>query len=201
MTPRNQPRRPIVLVELSPSGGLFQFAVHLGQALAAEGHRVVLLTGPDPELDATADGFEIRPVLPTWHPADGEVRSRLFLRLRRLLRAGQLVLAWLVLGVHLVRMQPRAVLWSYWRFTFEPIFVRVITALLPRTTVGIVAHEPLPRSDAKDTSKPKSGRLLEAAFGAAWQCMDVVFVLGEDTRDVVRQHWRPQGAGDRDPSW
>ena len=191
MTAPRTPRRPIVLVEFSPSGGLFQFAVQLGDALATEGEHAILLTGPEPELTATQDAFEIRSVLPTWHPADHELHSPTLRRVRRVLRAGQLVLAWLVLGAHLARMQPRAVLWSHWRFTFEPLFVRVIRVLLPRTTLGIVAHEPLPRSDARDTSTPKSGRLLEASFGAAWRCLDVAFVLGEDPREVVLRHWRP----------
>ena len=39
----------VALVEFNPSGGLFQFAVQLGEALADRGHRVELLTGPDPE--------------------------------------------------------------------------------------------------------------------------------------------------------
>jgi glycosyltransferase involved in cell wall biosynthesis len=186
-------RGPIVFVEFSPSGGLFQFAVQMGDALAAAGHRVVLLTGPKPEIDSAQPGFDIRPVLPTWHPADSAVRPSTFRLLRRAVRAGQLVLAWLVLTWHLMRIHPRAVLWSNWRFTFEPMFVVLIARILRGSILGIIAHEPLPRSDAKDTSTPRSGRLLTAAFGAAWRQMDVVFVLGPRTRDVVLQHWEPAG--------
>ncbi|WP_131813082.1 glycosyltransferase, partial [Mycolicibacterium fortuitum] len=86
---------------------------------------------------------------------------------------------------------PRAVLFSQWRFTFEPWFVVAICKVVPRTVFGIIAHEPLPRSDAKDTSKPKEGRLLQASFAAAWRQMDVVFVLGPQTRQIVIDHWRP----------
>ncbi len=86
--------RPIVLVEFSPSGGLFQFAVQLGDALAAAGHRVELLTGPRPELGPTASWFRIRPVLPTWHPGgDAAPLPRLQHLARRAGRAGQLVLS------------------------------------------------------------------------------------------------------------
>lgn len=186
-------REPIVLVEFSPSGGLFQFAVQMGNALAAAGHRVVLLTGPEPELDSTQQGFEIRPVLPTWHPTDSVVRSSAFRLMRRAVRAGQLVLSWLVLTWHLLRIRPRAVLWSHWRFTIEPLFVVFISTVLRGSLLGIIAHEPLPRSDAKDTSTPKSGRLLTGSFKAAWRRMDVAFVLGPQTRDVVLQHWQPPG--------
>lgn len=186
-------RGPIVLVEFSPSGGLFQFAVQMGDALAAAGRQVVLLTGPKPEIDSAQPGFEIRPVLPTWHPADSAVRASAVRRLRRAVRAGQLVLAWLVLIWHLLRIRPGAVLWSNWRFTFEPMFVVLIAKIVRGSILGIIAHEPLPRSDAKDTSTPKSGRLLTVAFGAAWRQMDVVFVLGPRARDAVLQRWDPAG--------
>ncbi|PYE20218.1 glycosyltransferase involved in cell wall biosynthesis [Williamsia limnetica] len=185
--------RPIVLVEFSPSGGLFQFAVQLGQALARRGERVILLTGPNPEFTSSQPGFTIKSSLPTWHPADTEVLSKPLRLARRGLRAGQLMVAWLVLAAVLLRIRPRAVLWSHWRFTFEPMFVVLITHLVRKSTFGIVAHEPLPRSDARDTSTPKSGRLVDAAFAAAWRRMDVAFVLGPRTREVVLEHFEPGG--------
>lgn len=190
------PKRPIVLVEFSPSGGLFQFAMQLGDALAATGEQVELLTGPEPELASTQPGFTVRPVLPTWHPkdpADGGPTSRVLRTARRGWRAAKLMLAWLVLGWYLVRIRPSAVLWSHWRFSFEPLFVVLIAAVLRNVTLGIVAHEPLPRSDAKNTSQPKSGRFFSFAFGAAWRRMDVAFTLGPQTRDLVLEHWQPRG--------
>lgn len=189
-------KRPIVLVEFSPSGGLFQFAMQLGDALAATGEKVELLTGPEPELAATQPGFTVRPVLPTWHPkdpADGGPTSRVLRTARRGWRAGKLMLAWVVLGWYLVRIRPSAVLWSHWRFSFEPLFVVLIAAILRNVTLGIVAHEPLPRSDAKNTSRPKSGPFFAFAFGAAWRRMDVAFTLGPQTRDLVLEHWQPRG--------
>ena len=189
-------RRPIVLVEFSPSGGLFQFAMQLGDALAATGEMVVLLTGPEPELAPTQAGFTVRPVLPTWHPkdpADGAPTSRVLRTARRGWRAAKLMLAWVVLGWYLVRIRPSAVLWSHWRFSFEPLFVVLIAAVLRNVTLGIVAHEPLPRSDAKETAQPKSGQFFDFAFGAAWRQMDVAFTLGPQTRNLVLEHWQPRG--------
>jgi glycosyltransferase involved in cell wall biosynthesis len=185
--------RPIVLVEFSPSGGLFQFAVQLGESIADRGRPVVLITGPRPELASSSPGFSIRPVLPTWHPADDTIRPTWFSRVRRVLRAAQLVLAWIVLAVVLVRARPGVVLWSHWRFTFEPLFVLLITKIVRGAIFGIVAHEPLPRSDAKDTSTPKSGLMVDNAFAAAWRRMDVAFVLGPRTRDLVLEHFEPGG--------
>lgn len=182
-----------VLVEFSPSGGLFQFAAQLGSALAERGDRVELWTGPNPEITSAEAGFPVRPMLPTWHPNDNPDHGHLWYLLRRGWRAGQLVLAWLVLAFQLRRRPPRAVLFSQWRFTFEPWFVVAIAKLLPHTVFGIIAHEPLPRSDAADTSKPKEGRLLQASFAAAWRQMDVAFVLGPQTRQIVLDHWQPNG--------
>lgn len=184
--------KPIVLVEMSPSGGLFQFSFELGAALAARGERVELWTGPRPEMTSTQPGFTVRPVLPTWHPGDTEVHSRFFRLARRGLRAVQLVVAWMVLSARLLATRPRAVLWSQWRFTFEPLFVIALATLLRSSTLGLLAHEPLPRSDAKDTSTPKSGTLLTRAFRGAWQRLDVAFVLGPRTRELALSYWKPR---------
>ncbi|MFA7509255.1 MAG: glycosyltransferase family 4 protein [Mycolicibacterium sp.] len=181
-----------MLVELSPSGGLFQFAFELGSALAARGERVELWTGPRPELASSQPGFTVRPVLPTWHPGDTGVHSRAFRLARRGFRAGQLIFAWTVLSVRLLAARPHAVLWSQWRFAFEPMFVVAVSTLLRSSILGLIAHEPVPRSDAKDTSTAKAGALLTRAFRAAWRRLDVAFVLGPRTRDLAVTHWQPR---------
>ena len=185
-------RKPIVLVELSPSGGLFQYAFELGTALAARGERVELWTGPQPEMTSSQPGFVVRPILPTWHPGEVGIRSRVFRLARRIVRAGQLILSWVVLSIRLAATRPYAVLWSQWRFAFEPAFAAILSIVLPSTVFGMVAHEPVPRSDAKDTSTAKTGRFLNTAFRAAWQRLDVAFVLGPRTRDLVMSHWQPR---------
>ena len=185
-------REAVVLVELSPSGGLFQWAFELGRALAARGGPVELWTGPRPEMTSTQSGFTVRSVLPTWHPGDERVHSRLFRLVRRIFRAAQLVFAWIVLSMRLLISRPRAVLWSQWRFAFEPMFVVALSTMLPSTVFGLIAHEPVPRSDAKDTSTPKTGGLLTRAFRSAWQHLDVAFVLGPRTRDLAISYWEPR---------
>jgi glycosyltransferase involved in cell wall biosynthesis len=185
-------RKTVVLVELSPSGGLFQYAYEMGSALAARGEQVELWTGPDPELRSSEPGFTVRGILPTWHPADAEVRSKLFRMARRLFRAGQLVFAWVVLSVRLLIARPAAVIWSQWRFFFEPGFAAALSILMPGTVFGIIAHEPVPRSDAKDTSTPKTGKLITRSFRAAWRRLDVAFVLGPRTRDLAVSYWQPR---------
>src|SRR3954447_25485816 len=91
----------VVLVEFSPSGGLFQFAVQLGEGLAGRGHDVELVTGPRPELDSRVPGFRITPVLPTWHPNEGAGGPTWRRRARRVVRAVQYHAAWVVLLRHL----------------------------------------------------------------------------------------------------
>ena len=177
---------------MSPSGGLFQFAFELGNALADRGERVELWTGPRPELASTNSNFRVRSVLPTWHPGDAGVHSRLFRLARRVLRAGQLVFAWTVLSVRLLVTRPDAIVWSHWRFAFEPMFVTALSTVLRSTTFGLIAHEPVPRSDAKDTSTAKKGEVLTRAFRAAWQRLDVAFVLGPRTRELAVSYWEPR---------
>ena len=61
----------VAMVEFPPSGGLFQFSVQLGEALARRGHRVDVITGPRPELRSREAACRVRGVLPTWHPHAG----------------------------------------------------------------------------------------------------------------------------------
>jgi glycosyltransferase involved in cell wall biosynthesis len=189
------PRRKAVIafVEFSPSGGLFQFAAQLGEALAERGHEVHLFTGPRPELLSRHHRFVIHPVLPTWHPGEQRTRSALIRKPRRVVRAVQLALAWVILLVRLRRLRPDLVLWSTWRFLLDAVGVLLASAVLPSSDLGIVAHEPLPMSGASDTTVVKSGRILTPALAAAWRRMRIVFVLGEKAREAVRRHWEPNG--------
>lgn len=185
-------RRRIVFVEFSPSGGLFQFAAQLGEALAAQGHDVHLITGPRPELRSGHPDFHIHPELPTWHPMDTEVRSAALRKARRVLRAGQLVIAWLVLLARLRALRPDVVLWSTWRYSMDALGVVAAWRLLPQTTLGIVAHEPR-LMQRGDTTTAKNGPLLDRTLLAAWRRMEVVFVLGEEARTRCLESWHPAG--------
>jgi len=184
--------RSIALVEFSPSGGLFQFAAQLGDALAAHGHDVHLITGPRPELVARHSRFTIHPVLPTWHPMDTAVRGAALRKLRRAVRGLRLGVAWLLLLAWLRRMQPEVVLWSNWPFSMDAVGVLLARRLLPRSTLGMIAHEPRLVRPA-DTTSYKNGPVLDRALPAAWRRMDVVFVLGEQARTRVLESWQPPG--------
>lgn len=185
--------RRIVFIEFSPSGGLFQFAFQLGTAMAAAGHDVHLITGWEPELPPQKAGLRMHAVLPTWHPGDREYRAQGLLRLvRRAVRALRLLAAWLTVVPLLIFLRPDVVLWSGWRFGMDAAFVVFTDLVLAQSVLGIVAHEPVP-SNVQDTRMGKSGLLFDALLRAAWRRMDVAFVLGERSREVLLQTWRLGG--------
>ncbi|WP_049803539.1 glycosyltransferase family 4 protein [Pseudonocardia dioxanivorans] len=182
-------RRTVTFVEFSPSGGLFQFSAQLAGGVAAGGDAVDFITGPDPELGPTHPGVRMRPVLPTWHPADEKPIGRLAKKARRVLRAGQRALAWLVVLALLRRSRPDVVVWSTWRFSMDALGAVAARRLLPRSTIVLVAHEPVPRVRA-DTTKERHGRVLDPALERAWHSVDAVFVLGEEARAKVHERWQ-----------
>lgn len=184
----------ILLVEFNPSGGLFQFSFQLGEALAARGHGVELLTGPRPELRPGACGMLLRDVLPTWHGGAGTVEPWLVRKLRRAVRAARYVAAWLRVLVRLREGAVDAVVWSEWRFALDGWFVacagRVAARLPDRPVLALVAHEPWPVGEQRRRgSLYKSGWLLRRSLASAFHRMDAVFVLGEQAATAVRRLW------------
>lgn len=178
----------MAFVEFTPSGGLFQFSVQLAGGMAAVGDDVAFFTGPDPELGAQHPGQQMHPVLPTWHPADTEPIGNVARKVRRGLRAGQLVVAWLKLLWLLARLRPDVVIWSSWRFSMDAAGVLAVRRLLPKAALALVAHEPVPRVRA-DTTKDRRGRVLDPALTKAWNCLDAVFVLGEAAKAKAIERW------------
>ena len=71
LRPSRPVRRRVAMVEFPPSGGLFQFSVQLGEALARRGHRVDIVTGPRPELRSREADCRIHAVLPDLAPPCG----------------------------------------------------------------------------------------------------------------------------------
>jgi glycosyltransferase involved in cell wall biosynthesis len=178
----------VTLVEFSPSGGLFQFAFQLGRALAEEGHDVELVTGPHPEL-TNGGPLRVTPILPTWHPGAG-VEPLLLRKSRRVVRAGRLVLAWVVLAFHLRRRRPDVVQFGEWHFSIDG----AAAALLSRTGWSRqwvdLAHSPLPLTEQRGgRSAYRRGPLLRRGLAAGYRAMDAVLVLGEASRRDMEQAW------------
>ena len=180
----------VVLVEFSPSGGLFQFAFQLGDALAARGHRVDLLTGPRPELTSTRTGFRVLPVLPTWHPAEGLQDPPLRRKARRLLRAAQYHAAWLVTARQVVRRRPDVVQLSAARFPVDGLVMHLLSRRRERPALLQLAHAPVPFNEQRATGEVfRLNPVLARSLGLGYRSLDGVLVLGERTADDLRAVW------------
>ncbi len=176
-------RLKIVLVEFLPSGGMFQFSFLFGQALARQGHEVLLLTGPDPELRSTTPGFEVVEIFPTWHPAAGEGGSRLRRKVRRLSRALLLAESWRRATRFLRLLRPDIAQFGEFRYPLDSGMFALLARRCPGTALVDVAHNPLPYDvNSKTESVEKGGRLTRSLLAAAYRACDLVLVLGEGPR-------------------
>ncbi len=182
----------IALVEFNPSGGLFQFALQMGEALADRGHQVELITGPRPEFGSTVPGMTVASILPTWHPGDAQEFGPLRQRVRRVWRAGCLGAAWIRLAQYLRHTPPDVVQWSSWRFPLDGWAVRRIARSLPDVVMADLVHSPRAFVERGD-GLYKRGRLLDVALRSAYEAMDVAFVLGEHARTDFLDAWPTAG--------
>ena len=178
-----------MLVEFLPSGGMYQFSYQFAAALAKAGHRVQLITGPEPELAAKVDGLEVRSPLPTWHP-NADARSvGLPRRLRRVWRAFLLLESWRRVLRELRRERPDVAQFGELRYPLDSAALLVAARLTRPTAVVDVAHNPLPYDvTSKSQSVQKGGRLTRRLLARAYEACSVVLVLGDGPkRDLVRE--------------
>lgn len=179
----------IVLVEPNPSGGLFQFAYQLGDALAQQGHRVELLTGPRPELLSTHPNLAVLAVLPTWHGGEGN-RTMLGRKVRRALRAVRYVAAWAVVLRHVRRGRPHVVQLGEWRFWIDGVLAAFLVKRHWALVVVDLAHSPIPLEEQRYTgSIYRRGPLLSRGLHAGYRAMDTVIVLGQSSRRDLLTAW------------
>lgn len=185
-------RRPlsIALVQFPPSGGLFQFSLQLGHALARAGDDVELITGPAPELTSREPDCRVRSILPTWHPAAGADAPEWWRRARRGIRAGQYTVAWMVLIAHLLRSRPDVVVWSNWQFPIDGWGVHLVRKVLPNAVLALLAHEPRPLVEQPDRDGLyKTDGATIRALATAFADLDVAFVLGESAKRDMIESW------------
>ncbi|MDQ2724571.1 MAG: glycosyltransferase family 4 protein [Actinomycetota bacterium] len=178
----------IVLVEPNPSGGLFHFAYQLGTALAGQGHRVELLTGPRPELEAQVTGFSVVATLPTWHGGGGQMPA-VVRKLRRATRAVRYIGAWLTVLVHVHRCRPDVVQLAEWRFGIDGFLAAWLARRGWARAVTDLAHSPIPLEERRAGSPYRRGWLLDRGLDAGYRAMDTVIVLGESSRRDQLLRW------------
>lgn len=167
------------IVEFLPSGGMFQFAFHLGEALAARGHRVRLLTGPRPELASRVAGFEVVSAFATWHPNDGLDDPAPVRKVRRAVRALRLAWAWLRLLGMTRADRPDVVHLGEFRYPLDAFCAALLGRYGGQRVLADTAHNPLPYDvtspDEVEKTDPLTMRGLRAAYGA----MHVVYTLAD----------------------
>lgn len=186
--------RRFAFVEFPPAGGLFQFSLQLGEALARRGHDVEILTGPSPELASREPKCRVRAILPTWHPTAGATVPDALRRARRAVRAAQYVAAWAVLIAYLRRSRPDVVIWSAWRFPIDGWGVQLVRRALPAAVLALVAHEPRPLVEQPgQDGLYKSSGTTQRALAKAYVDLDVAFVLGESAKEVLVDTWPLRG--------
>ena len=178
----------VMLVEFSPSGGLFHFAFQLGRGLAELGHEVELLTGPDPELRSDHPGFRVVPVLPTWHPAPRALESPVLRKARRGVRALLLVVAWSRALREVRKRSPDVVQWAAWRFVIDGLFARALARRRDRPVLVDLCHETRRHSWPKE-GVPRQNPVLRWSLGRAFRAMDAILVLGDRTREDMHVVW------------
>lgn len=180
-------RLSVVLVEFNPSGGLFQFAFQLGQALAGRGHDVELLTGPRPELTSDDPHFRVVPGLPTWHGSEGAGDARLKRSVRRVGRAVRYHLAWLMVLRRIARTRPDVAQFAGGRFPVDGLVMAWLARRRRRPLLLNVAHAPVPFNEQRATGEIfKENRLLDRSLTLGYRSLDGIFVLGEQTAADLR---------------
>lgn len=179
----------IVLVEPNPSGGLFQFVYQLGDALARQGHRVELLTGPSPELLSTHPNLTVLALLPTWHGGEGH-RTTIGRKARRAVRAVRYIAAWAVVLHHVRRSRPDVVQLGEFRFWIDGFLAAYLAKRRWALVVVDLAHSPIPLEEQRDTgSMYRGGPLLSRGLHAGYRAMDAVIVLGPSSRQDLMTAW------------
>lgn len=170
----------IVIVEFLPSGGMFQFGFQFGQALAQAGHRVKLLTGPQPELESSMANFQIVEAFPTWHPNVDLGDSPRRRKARRVARALLLVESWRRTLCYVRKYRPDVVQFGELRYPLDTASLLVVAKLGGARIVVDTAHNPTPYDVTNKTqSVEKGGKLTRALLGKAYDACGLVLVLGE----------------------
>jgi len=180
------PSLTIVLVEFLPTGGMFQFTFQFGEALARQGHRVLLFTGPDPELRSNTPGFEVVEIFPTWDPNVELGGSGLRRKLRRVGRALRLVESWRQAMETIRRVRPDVAQFGELRYPLDSALFLLLARHCPGTALVDVAHNPLPYDvNGASGSVEKGGRLTRWLLDRAYRACDLVLVLGDGPRATL----------------
>lgn len=180
----------IVLVEFLPAGGMFQFALLMGEALARQGHDVELLTAAGPEVQSREPGLRIVPKLPTWRPAavSAPPGARMLHAARNFV---QFCRSWVRTIRHLARIRPDVAQFADFVKPIDALFTGFVRWRCLATVLTDLAHDPIPLAEHR-LSGPlyKRSPVLRAGLNLAYRAMDVVLVLGPYAKSQLCTQYR-----------
>lgn len=174
----------MLLAEFGAAGGLFHFAYQEGTAIAERGHQVVLVTGPNPELESRTPGFRVLSRFPTWDTTAAEDIEGWRRKARRAWRALLLAESWRRLVILSRRSCPDVVQVSELRYPLDSLGALALAKYGRAALVVDLAHNPLPFDvTGSSTGVEKTGGLSTSLLTRAYAAFDLVLVLSEGARE------------------
>jgi len=177
----------IVMVELANSGGLIHFDYQLCTALANEGVDVTLVAGTEYELGDQPHNFTVNKMLHLWRNFDPQPKQsltlnpfsrwlkKMYLTLRRAVRAVRVLLAWIHLTLYLTRVKPDLVQFSRIQYSLDSIFI----AYLRRR--GLVLSQICHEFESRESNDRFSSLFHRLDINAYLQ-FSAIFFLAEESR-------------------
>lgn len=176
----------IFVVDPDGVGGLTHYAYQLCNALAGAGADVTLVTATDYELQDFPHNFRVAKLLHLWRRFDVDVdqssnkwlnRARkVYVKLRRAIRALRLLTAWVTLIRFLLSSKPDVVQFSTINFSFESYFI----AFLRRR--GFILSQICHEFEGRE-GKSHLEALLLGAGGNVYSNFSAMFFHAQENRD------------------
>ncbi len=177
----------IVVVNLANGGGLIHFDYQLCTALANEGMDVTLIAGTEYELVNQPHNFTVHKMLHLWKNFDPQPveiwqlnpwkrrLKRIFLTLRRAVRAVYVLLAWIRVTLYLTRTKPDLVQFSRIEYSLDAIFI----AYLGRR--GLLLSQICHEFESRE-SYGRSSRFFQRLDTNAYAQFSAIFFLAQESR-------------------
>ena len=175
----------VIVVELANGGGLIHYDYQLCTALANEGMDVTLVAGAEYELADQPHNFKVEKMFHLWgkfDPQSSQALSpwkrglrKIFLNLRRAVRAARIFWAWIRLTLYLTRVKPDLIQFSRIEHSFEVIFLVYLRQC--GLTLSQTCHEFETRE-----SRDRFSNLLLRLDTVAYSQFSAIFFLAEESR-------------------
>lgn len=182
-----QNKLQIAVVNLANGGGLIHFDYQLCTALTNAGMDVTLITGTEYELSDQPHNFTVNRMLHLWKNFDPQpvqiwqLKSwkrwvkKIFLTLRRIVRAVLILLAWIRVARYLIHTKPDIVQFSKIEYSLDAIFI----AYLGRR--GLVLSQICHEFESRE-SYGRSSRLFQRLDSNAYAQFSAIFFLAKESQ-------------------